>query len=164
MDVNINRNWISDDQERIISAIIDTAEEQITDAGKESATRGFNVGCTTGFIPAIIIVIIAYIVTKTWLAAIITGILMVMALIGYANLVALIARSKAMDRVFITEVKPGIDKTLLETGISQDEFNRFAIENLSNSASLYQYLPKSENATGKQKAKFRFLTKWFRTK
>jgi hypothetical protein len=164
MESKNNQSTHNDDQDKIISAIIDTAEEKLDEAGKESATRAFNAGCTTGLIPGIIIVVIAYFLTKTWLAAIITGILMGMALVGYANLVALIARSKAMDRVYKSDIQPGIDQSLQEAEISQDEFNQFCLENLPETANLYQYLPKHGTAAENRKSRFSNLSKWMKSR
>jgi glucan phosphoethanolaminetransferase (alkaline phosphatase superfamily) len=126
----------------IIDQLLQTSEQKLEEVGKSSATQAFNLGCTAGLIPAGIIILITFIATKAWLAVVITTILMLLALVGLANLAALLARSKAMERVYKTEVAPEIERSLQELQISALDFDQYTWQNLPETAYIRQFRPK----------------------
>jgi len=125
-----------------IDQFLEACELKLDEAGKISATQAFNLGCTIALIPAGIIILIAYIATRTWMAALLTGMLMSIAIIGFANLVAIIARTKAMERVYTNELKPEIINFIEEIGLTRSDFEQYAWQNLPNTSHLLQFLPK----------------------
>jgi hypothetical protein len=130
----------------VIDQLLQTCEQKLDETGKNSATQAFNLGCTAGIIPAGILVLISYIATRTWLATMITATLMLLALIGLANLAAFSARSKAMERVYKTEVGPEITRALQDSQISEEDFDQYTWQNLPETAYLRQFRPKSVQA------------------
>lgn len=125
-----------------VDQFLEVCEQKLDEAGKINATQAFNLGCTIALIPAGIIVLIAYIATRTWLAALLTGVLMIIAVIGFANLSALTARTKTMERIFSNEVAPDISTYLQATGLARADFENKAWENLPPTAHLLQFIPK----------------------
>lgn len=127
------------DQESI-DQFLETCELKLEESGKNNATQAFNLGCTIALIPAGIIILIAYIATHTWIAAILTAILMGLAVIGFANLAAAIARTKTVERVYSSEISPAIDTYIQETRLTRAEFDSYTWENLPSSAYLLQFI------------------------
>jgi hypothetical protein len=147
-------------QTESIDQLLQTCEQKLDEAGKNSATQAFNLGCTAGFIPAGIIVLITFIVTKSWLAVMITAILMLLALVGFANLAALLARSKTVERVYETDVAPEIARTLQEQKISEQDFDQYVWRNLPVTAYIRQFRPKPfQAAQTSSKRRISFLQK-----
>jgi len=123
-------------------SLVESSNQKLDDAGKESANQAFNLGCMIGIIPAAIIVLIGIIATHaSWAIVAIIAILMVIALLGFANLVAIISRSKTMDRVYRTEINPEVEKFLLDQHIQRQEFDLVAWQSLPERAVLLKYLP-----------------------
>lgn len=135
-------NSPSSEQNEQLDELLEKAEQQLDEAGKINATHAFNLGCMIGLIPAGIIIIIALIVTRSWLAAVLITILMVVALIGLANLLALIARTNAIERTYNQEVGPAIKHDLQEANITETAFNEYAWQHVPPTSSLYGFLPK----------------------
>ncbi len=129
-----------------LANILFLATERLDEAGKTSATRAFNLGCLLGAVPVLFITLIAILLTKSWLAGMITAFLMLIALLGFANLVALITRSNTMKRVYDDEVSHQIEQMLTEANISKEILHVFADENLPNSATLREYIPELRQA------------------
>lgn len=124
-----------------INQLLEEAELKLDEAGKTSATLAFNLGCTTGLIPAALLIAITYLATKSWLAAVLMGILMLLALLGFANLAASMARTRTMQRIFNTEIATKIDQELTNQQISLETFHHYAWEYLPGSSLIGQYLP-----------------------
>lgn len=144
-----------------IDALLEKSELRLDEAGKTNATHAFNLGCMIGLIPAGIIVIIALIATRSWLASVLTALLMIVALIGLANLLALIARSNAMERVYKDEVGPDIKNNLLMNDIPETEFNKYAWQHVSPTSNIYIFLPKPPEDPSEGKKKRRIKLPFF---
>ncbi len=130
----------------VINQILQEAEVKLEEAGKTSATQAFNLGCTTGLLPAAILIAIAFLTTKSWLAAVLMGILMLLALLGFANLAASMARTRTMQRIYTTEIAIKIEQELTSQQISLQEFHEYAWEYLPGSSLIGQYLPQPPKA------------------
>lgn len=106
-----------------IEEFIIEQNERLVEAGQDSANRAFNIGCTAGLIPAIMVTVITLIITKgSWIATGLIGILMLMGLIAFANLSAYISRSRAYQRCYQQEVLPDIETELDELGLAKPNF------------------------------------------
>ena len=124
-----------------LSSYIESINEKLDIAGRESASQAFNLGCTVGIIPAALVVIITFFASSaSWLAALVIGILMIVALIGLANLVAFIARTKTLERVYRTEINPGIEQALARFSVTRTEFDQLANDQLPESAVLRRFI------------------------
>jgi hypothetical protein len=142
-----------------IDLLLQTSEQKLNEAGQNSATQAFNLGCTVGIIPAGIIILITYIATRAWLAVLITTILMLLALIGLANLAAFFARSKSIERVYKIEVASELARNLAELKISEQDFDQYAWQTLPETAYLRQFLPEPAQATPISPKRRRFFQK-----
>ena len=71
-------------------------DPQVEAAGRLSANQAFTLACTTGFIPAALVVLVTFMITRSWQAVAIAGALMLIALLAFSNLVAYVARRKTM--------------------------------------------------------------------
>lgn len=141
-----------------MNLILEEAELKLDEAGKTSATQAFNLGCTTGLIPAALFITITFLATKSWLAAVLMGILMLLALLGFANLAASLARTRTMQRIYNTEIAIKIKQELTDQQISSEAFHQYAWEYLPGSSLIGQYLPqppKAEPPTSSRKPIFR---------
>jgi hypothetical protein len=132
---------LSPELKQELSNLAETSNQKLDDSGKESANQAFNLGCMIGIIPAAIVVLIGIIATRaSWAIVALIVILMLMALLGFANLVAVISRSKTMDRVYRTETNPSIEKFLQDKSIQREQFDLLAWETLPEGAVLFKYL------------------------
>lgn len=132
---------LNNEENETLENILANFEESLDEAGRTSATRAFNLGCLIGVLPVLFVTLIAILLTKSWLAGIITAVLMLIALLGFANLVALISRSNTMKKLYQDDVADQLEQKLIELNISKKDFYVFARENLSNSAILREYIP-----------------------
>jgi hypothetical protein len=84
---------------------------------------------------------------------------MLLALLGFANLAASMARTRTMQRIYNTEIATKIEQELTNQQISLEEFYHYAWEHLPGSSLIVQYLPqppKTETPTPTRKPIFRF--------
>jgi hypothetical protein len=147
------------DKVEIINQLLQNSEEQLGETGKISATQAFNLGCSIGIIPAGFIILVTFIATRSWFAALVSTVLMFVALISCANLVALIARSKSMERVYRDAIQPNIQSTLKQENISEADLTKYMWENVPITANLYHFFPKPpviESSPDKRRSIFFF--------
>jgi ABC-type Fe3+-siderophore transport system permease subunit len=67
-------------------------------AARLSTNQAFTLACTGGFVPAALVVLLAFMITRSWLTVVITGVVMAVVLLAFSNLVAYNARRKALTR------------------------------------------------------------------
>jgi len=116
--------------------------DELEKAGTASANQAFNVGCSVGLLPVIVIVLLAFFISgNSWIATAITAGLMLLAWIGFANLVAQISKSKSITRTYKDYLAERITRELRELNISQSQFNQTALEILPKGAALRSFLP-----------------------
>ena len=155
MESIVSPSQLSPEKMEIIHQLLDESEYKVNEASQTSATQAFNLGCTIGLIPAALIVLITYIATQSWLAALLSGILMTLALIGLANLVALTARTRTIERIYKQEISPEAERILAENDISQAAFTSYIWDHMAPTATLWPYLPKPPVPEEPPKKKFR---------
>ena len=89
----------------------------------------------------VFIILFSFLISKgSWIAAVITALLMGIALLGFASLAANIARSNTLDRLYRQDILPEIDRTLEDLGVSQLDFNHFASRAQPGKTLLGNYL------------------------
>lgn len=141
-------------QDTTLAEFIHSANERMEIAGQSAANQAFNLGCSIGLIPAILFVLITFMMTKgSWLATAIMTLLMLLALAGVANLAADIARTRNIARVFQEDIQPEIIRRSEAAQLSQEELKETILETLSQHATLYKYLATAQ--TGKKFLIFR---------
>lgn len=131
----------SPEQNEALAALVDRSDQVLVEAGQNSATRGFNLGCSVSLLPAAILVIIAFILTRgSWVFGFVSILLALLAVVGVANLVASIAKEKAMQRTFNEQIAPEIEQKLSEMQMDQDRFGLWVRKNLPYSAVLRSFV------------------------
>jgi len=135
----MTENQILDDATNsAINELIDEWENYLSERAKESANHAFNQGFMVGLLPAVAMTALSFLLTKgSWLASVIIAALMLIALIGFANLTANIASTNAIKRAYTIELIPKIEIELNNLSISKDQFIESVINDLHSSSYLY---------------------------
>ena len=129
------------DKDQLLRELALSAEEKLTDAGRENANRAFNISCTAGLIPVLLVIGLSLIITRgSWIAAIIVSILMLMGLFAFANLAAFISRSQAYKRSYETEIRPEIEASLNAMDIDWYHFELIAYQSTFEESPLREFL------------------------
>ena len=106
-----------------------------------NANHAFNLGCMLGLIPAGIIILLSFILTKgSWLSAAIITVLMVIGLMLVANLAAQIAKNRTMERVYTEEIEPDLKNLMKSNELSPEKLYRIADDVLLAGAPLREYI------------------------
>jgi len=133
----LNHRNISLSLEETIQGFNENLEEKTI----TNANHAFNLGCMLGLIPAGIIILLSFILTKgSWLAAAIVTVLMFIGLMLLANLAAQTAKNRTMERVFAEEIEPDLQKLIVSHMLSPDKLYRVADDALPAGAPLREYL------------------------
>jgi len=134
------------DQVDKIIKFVNILNDRLEEKSQSSTNHAFNLGCSIGIFPGLVaILIVAFISRWNPASILITILLVLLALMIFANLISLQARTRALEKLFQDEVLPEISRTLTEANISRVEFNRIASGALPANATLQKYLsPASE--------------------
>jgi hypothetical protein len=130
-------------QEESLANLIQSFEEKLQVASQAGATYAFNLGCSMSLIPGFLLVIGAFLLFRgSWIAAGVMGVLGVMAALGFANLVASIAKTRTMERTYQRDVQPEIERRLKQLELDRASFQLIAAETLPENAMLVACLSK----------------------
>lgn len=131
----------SPEQNEALTALADRSDQVLVEAGQNSATRGFNLGCSVSLLPATILVVLAFILTRgSWVFGFVSILLALVAVAGVANLVASTAKEKAIQRTYNEKIAPEIELKLNELQMDQDRFGLWVSRNLPEGAVLRNYV------------------------
>ena len=131
----------SPEQNEALAGLVDRSNETLVEAGQSSATHAFNLGCSLSLLPAAILVILAFILTRgSWVFGFISILLALLAIVGVANLVASTAKEKAIQRIYQEKIAPEIEQKLSELNMDQDRFGLWVSNNLPDGAILRSYV------------------------
>ncbi|MCC6955754.1 MAG: hypothetical protein IT316_03100 [Anaerolineales bacterium] len=121
--------------------------DRIIDAANSATTRAFNLGCLVGLIPAALIIGAAFLLThNSWVGALVMAVLMVLALILFANIAAGLANRNTINRVILQEIGPEVERTLAELHLSHEDLSDIARKTLERDAPLLDYVQKTSPA------------------
>ena len=138
---------IPNDNQQALVDLAKSTNELLEGASQASAYRAFNLGCMIGIVPALLLGLIAYLTSQySWIAAVTTTLIMMVAVMGFAGLAAYLTRARRMDRLFHEQVYPEITQKLAELQVDLPEFQSVAAEELASNAALVHLL--SQNALG----------------
>lgn len=138
---------LPNDNQQALVDLAKTTNELLEGASQASAYRAFNLGCMIGIVPALLMGLVAYLTSQySWIAAVTTILIMMVAVMGFAGLAAYLTRARRMDRIFHEQVYPEITQKLAELQVELPEFQRVAAEELASNAALVHLL--SQNALG----------------
>jgi len=106
-----------------------------------NANQAFNLGCTVGLVPALLFFfVMIYFVGFSVIVIFVASLLTVLMLIAFANITALIAKNRTIDKTFDNNVKLSIDEFLENQNITKVEFERTSVETLAPGSPLLKYI------------------------
>jgi hypothetical protein len=141
---------LTPEQNDFLTTLAIKASEDLESSGASVTNRAFNQGCFVGLLPAGLFLLLTYLLTRGSLAGTaISCVLMLLALVIFANLAASIARHNTSRRIYQERVQAEIDGALAEQGLSRAQFDAAALECLPREASLRDFLtpPAPENTS-----------------
>lgn len=117
------------------------ANTQLEEAAKQTSDQAFNMGCSIIFVPALVLVGLVFIFTgANWVAAMITAILATVIALVLSLAAANRARINTLRRRYEEQVRPEIEKILVQTGHSPQKFAQAADQALPSEAVLRRFL------------------------
>lgn len=117
------------------------ANETIENAVNQATQQAFNLGCLVGLVPMIAFIILTFLLSGfSIISAFIAVILGIISAIAFANLAAMLARKNTIPRVYQDVVKPKIDESLEQAGISRNEFASSALRTIAQTDPLYEFI------------------------
>lgn len=114
-----------------------TCHQKITESGTSAAELAFGVGCTLAvLVGGMLMVLIFFLITKIWTVLVV--ILFILALISFliSTILATRAREATTRKTYERDIKPEIERYILNHGLSQEEFAEQAAEILPASSPL----------------------------
>lgn len=132
---------LTETEQQELAAFIEESNKRLEDETMENANRAFNLGCMIGLVPAGLVVLLSFYLTKgSWIPVGITAVLMFIALMLFTNFAAYTARNRTMERVYEEQIAPTIEPKLSEFKIEEEEFSQIADDVLPAGAMLRNYL------------------------
>ena len=132
---------VTETEQQDLAAFIEESNKRLEDETMENANRAFNLGCMIGLVPAGLVVLLSFFLTKgSWIPVGITAVLMFIALMLFTNLAAYTARNRTMERVYEEQIAPTIGPKLSEFKIEEEEFSQIADDILPAGAMLRNFL------------------------
>jgi hypothetical protein len=124
-----------------LSTLALSANERLEAAGRNSASLAFNLGCSIGLLPAILVVVLVFVLAHAnWLASAAALLLSGALVLLLANLAAYTARNNAIRRTYKEQVSVDIQRALAELGIQEQVFLEQAEQSLPVGATLRKFL------------------------
>jgi len=143
----MDASQLSSENEQALIEFATATNEKLEGGSQASAYRAFNLGCTIGILPALIIGFVAYfIANNSWVAAVATTIVMLMATAGFAALAAYITRARRMERIYQEQIAPEVSQKLDELQVGLPEFTQIAEHELPTNAALVHFLKREQHA------------------
>ena len=137
----------SNNYEQALIDLAKTSNDQLEGASQASAYRAFNLGCIIGIIPALLVGLVAFLISDfSWIAGVTTVLIMMVAVMGFAGLAAYLTRARRMDRIFNEQVYPEIIQRLAELQVEMPEFRQIAAEELATNAALVHLLSQNDKS------------------
>jgi uncharacterized protein (DUF2062 family) len=129
------------EQQEELSNLALSANEHLEAAGRDSASLAFNLGCSIGLLPGILVVILVFVLAHAnWLAAAAALFLSGALVLVLANLAAYTARNNVIQRTYKEKVSVDIQHALAELGISEQLFLDQVEQTLPIGATLRKFL------------------------
>lgn len=140
---------INAEQHAALAQLALESNAKLESSAQEGANHAFNLGCTVGLLPGAILVVLAFILGgSSLLGAIITALLVVLALVGFANYAAYQAKNNTLQRTYQRDIAPEIERTLNHLGLTHQDFKHAAGDALPGNAALRSFLLLHPNEEG----------------
>lgn len=118
--------------------------DRLEDASQSSMSRAFNLGCSTGLLPAALAVVaVFYLFKGSLIGAAFTALVLALGLIAFANLSAYLARARTTQRFYKDQINPEIDQILTSQCLTRQAFDDLADQILPQQALLRMFLKPS---------------------
>ncbi len=115
--------------------------EKLENASQSSMTRAFNLGCSTGLVPAILAVIaVFYLFEGSMIGAAFTALVLALGILAFANISGYLAKARTIQRVYKEQINPEIDRILVSDHLTRQEFDIHADLILPQEALLRMFL------------------------
>jgi hypothetical protein len=111
--------------------------QKIAESGTSAAELAFGVGCTLAvLVGGMLMVLIFFLITKIWTVLVV--ILFILALISFliSTILATRAREATTRKTYERDIKPQVERYILNHGLTQEEFVEQAAEILPASSPL----------------------------
>jgi hypothetical protein len=132
---------LSAEQQEALSSLASGANERLETAGRNSANQAFNLGCSIGLLPVVLVAVLVFLLGHAnWLAAAAALLLSGALVLVLANLAAYTARNNVIQRTYKEQVNPDIQHALIDLGISKQRFLEQAKQSLPVGATLRKFL------------------------
>ena len=132
---------LTEEQAQEFAGVVESLNEKLRSSGAGGAETAFGLGCSIGLIPVVGILLLSWIFgVINLILAMLLLVVSLLALAGVSILLANLARSNTMKRVYRTEVEPEISQYLSKQQISRQEFDTLACQVLPPDAPLQRFL------------------------
>lgn len=141
MNSAMNPAKLSAEQAEELAGVVESLNEQLRSSGSGGAEIAFGLGCGFGLIPVVGITLLLLVTGAiNLILAMFLLVVGLLALSGISILLANMARSNAVKRVYRMEVEPEIVQYLSRERLSRQEFDTLAHLMLPPDAPLQGYL------------------------
>jgi hypothetical protein len=132
---------LTSEQVDTLTTLAENANAQLEATAANSAGQAFNVGCSVGLVPGLLLVILVFFLSKGSIAATAIAFLLVtLVLVLFANIIAYTSRSRVIDRFYHEQIELEIKNMLDEIDLSLRDFSQVASLALPKDAALQKYL------------------------
>lgn len=132
---------LTPDQQEALDLLVKEANDKLEDAGQSRATQAFNLGCSMTLIPGLVVVVLAFILSRAnWVMALIIAAVVILLALGLANLAAYTAKTNAIQRIYQLEAGPEIERALKKIELSRAVFDARARHILPQDAALQGFI------------------------
>ena len=132
---------LSSQQTEALTQLAQDADQKLEDAGQTGASRAFNLGCSISMLPAVILILLAFFLSRAnWAFSLITALVIGLLMLGLASLAANTAKRNTIGRVYQESVEPEIRQALRELDLARSQFDNLANQVLPQRATLRRYL------------------------
>jgi uncharacterized membrane protein YkvI len=116
---------------------VHAVEASLTTAGTERAAQAFNLGCSITLpLAAIITGLVLWLSNFNWIEGVVAAVLSILLVIGFCNLVAMLARRNAIKKTYQERMTVEIDTFLRQRNLTRADFNAAAQATLPENAVL----------------------------
>ena len=146
----MDKQPLTPEQIEYLTDLAISTSDELEASGASVTSRAFNQGCVVGLLPAGLFILVIYLVSGGSLtASALSCVLMLMALVIFANLAAAVARYNTNRRVYQERIQSELEASLASQGVSRAQFDLVALQVLPRQAALRDFItpPSPEGAT-----------------
>jgi hypothetical protein len=132
---------ITPQQSEDLKELAESLNDQLRSSSSSGAEKAFGLGCGLGLMPVLGVILVLWITgVLSLIPALFLSVIGLIALVGVSLLLAQVARQRAAQRIFSTELEPEIIKFSSEQQIDRRVFDHIASQSLPADAPLQVFL------------------------